>query len=31
VTVRLLAGLDHGEVYAAEVAADPVLSWIKES
>lgn len=30
VTVRLPAGLDHGEVYAADVAAAPILSWLKE-
>lgn len=28
VTVRLPAGLDHGEVYAADVAAAPLLAWL---
>jgi acetyl esterase/lipase len=31
VTVRLPAGLDHGEVYAADVAAAPLLTWIRET
>jgi acetyl esterase/lipase len=30
VTVRLPAGLDHGEVYAADAAAAPILSWLRE-
>jgi acetyl esterase/lipase len=30
VTVRMPAGLDHGEVYTADVAAAPILSWLKE-